>query len=165
MNSRSPKHGTTKLWLLAIMNSISNIIVFITIWFQFINSYIWLKLHIVFLVLLSFITWKHCHLQNLSLDFILTVILHWHSPHSLNISIINFQTISILSFSKISLLVIYYTFFSSPELKFKWAFLIKICPSFVIVVVVNFSHFHLLLQNHQANFNQTWHKASLGEGD
>ena len=24
---------------------------------------------------------------------------------------------------------------------------------------------NLLLQNHWANFNQTWHKASLGEGD
>ena len=29
---------------------------------------------------------------------------------------------------------------------------------------VNFSHFHLLLQNRWTNFNQTWHKASLGEG-
>ena len=57
--------------------------------------------------------------------------------------------------------------FSSPEPK---AFLIKICPLSVAVVVVvgvvvNFSHFHLLLQNHWANFNQTWHKASSGEGD
>ena len=40
-------------------------------------------------------------------------------------------------------------------------FLIKICPLSVVVVVlvvvvgvvVNFSHFHLLLQNHWANFN------------
>jgi hypothetical protein len=24
---------------------------------------------------------------------------------------------------------------------------------------------NLLLQNHQANFNQTWYKASLGEGN
>ena len=35
----------------------------------------------------------------------------------------------------------------------------------VVVVVVNVSYFHLLLQNHWANFNQTSHKASLGEGD
>ena len=42
--------------------------------------------------------------------------------------------------------------------KLKWAFLIACRPS------VNFSHFHLL-QNHCANFNQTWHKASFGEGD
>ena len=35
----------------------------------------------------------------------------------------------------------------------------------VVSVVVNFLHFHLLFQNHWANFNQTWHKASLGEGD
>ena len=33
-----------------------------------------------------------------------------------------------------------------------------------VIVFVNFSHF-LLHQNHWANFNQTWHKASLGEGD
>ena len=47
--------------------------------------------------------------------------------------------------------------------------LIMICPLTIVVVgvgvVVNFSHFYLLLQNHWANFNQTWHKASLGEGD
>lgn len=30
---------------------------------------------------------------------------------------------------------------------------------------VNFSPFHLHLQNHRANFNQTEHKALLGEGD
>ena len=48
----------------------------------------------------------------------------------------------------------------SPRLK--WAFLITICPLTVfVVVVVNFSHFQLLLQNHWVNFNQTWHKASL----
>ena len=28
---------------------------------------------------------------------------------------------------------------------------------------VHFSHFRLLLKNHWANFNQTWHKASLSE--
>ena len=32
-------------------------------------------------------------------------------------------------------------------------------------VCLNFSHFHLLLQNYKANFNQTWDKASLGESD
>ena len=39
----------------------------------------------------------------------------------------------------------------------KWAFLIKLCPLsvVVVVVVVNFSGFHLLLQNHLANFNHT----------
>ena len=30
---------------------------------------------------------------------------------------------------------------------------------------VNFSHFYLLLQNHKANFNQTWHKVSPGVGN
>ena len=52
----------------------------------------------------------------------------------------------------------------------KWAFLIKICLLFVVVVgvvvlvVVNFSHF-LLLRNQKAIFNKTWHKTSLGEVD
>ena len=50
------------------------------------------------------------------------------------------------------------------------AFLIKICllsvlvMLVVVVVGVKFSPFHLLLQNHWANLNQTWHKVSLGEG-
>ena len=60
------------------------------------------------------------------------------------------------------------TFLAHLSRRLKWAFLIKICPLsvvVVVVVVVNFSHFHLLLQNHWANFNQTCHKASLGEGD
>ena len=35
----------------------------------------------------------------------------------------------------------------------------------VVVVVVNFSHIHILLQNHWANFNQTWYKVSLSEWD
>ena len=39
------------------------------------------------------------------------------------------------------------------------------CCCLVVVIVVNFSNFHLLLQNQWANFNQTWHKASLDEGD
>ena len=45
--------------------------------------------------------------------------------------------------------------------RLKWAFLIKNCPLSVVVVVVNFSHFHLLLKNHWAKFNQTLHKSSL----
>ena len=53
---------------------------------------------------------------------------------------------------------------------FMYVFLNKICPLSVVVhvvvviVVINFSHFHLL-QNHWANFKQTWHKASMAEGD
>ena len=35
--------------------------------------------------------------------------------------------------------------------------------SLSICLSVNFSHFHQILQNHWANFNQTWHKVSLGE--
>ena len=79
-------------------------------------------------------------------------------------------------------------FLANPRQKLKWALLIKICPLSVVVVVINFSHFHLLqhlfprgdyyemakisltefknlLQNHWANFNQTWHNACLGEGN
>ena len=37
--------------------------------------------------------------------------------------------------------------------------------SVIVVVVVNFSHFLLLLHNHWTNFNQTSHKVSLGEGN
>ena len=56
--------------------------------------------------------------------------------------------------------------FSSPEPKAQVGFLITICPlSFVVVVVVNFSHFLLLLQNHWTNFNETWYKASLDDRD
>ena len=66
-------------------------------------------------------------------------------------------------------------FLSSPELKAEVSFfdhlLSVICSSvrlsvrLSICLSVNFSHFHLLLQSHWANFNQTWHKASLGKGD
>ena len=47
--------------------------------------------------------------------------------------------------------------------RLKWAFLIACRPS--IRLSVNSSHFNLLLHNHWAKFNQTWHKASLGGGD
>ena len=57
-------------------------------------------------------------------------------------------------------------FLAHLSLRLKWAFLITICQlSVVVVVVVNFSYFHLLLQNHRANFNQTLHNASLGKWD
>ena len=54
--------------------------------------------------------------------------------------------------------------FSSPEPKAQVSFSDHNLPV-VVVVVVNFSHFHLLLQNYLTNFNQTLHKASLGDGD
>ena len=40
---------------------------------------------------------------------------------------------------------------------------LSVCLS--VCLSVNFSHFHLLLQNHWADLNQTWHKASLDERD
>ena len=58
--------------------------------------------------------------------------------------------------------------FSSPELKAQVSFsdhLSSVVCRLSVRLSVNFSHFHLLLQNHWANFNQTWHKASLGEVD
>ena len=63
-------------------------------------------------------------------------------------------------------------FFAHLSRKLKWAFLItcgpwsvrpSVCPS--VRLSVDFSHFHLLLQNHWANFNQTWHKVSLVKWD
>ena len=49
--------------------------------------------------------------------------------------------------------------------RLKWVFLITICLLSVllvfVIVVVNFSYFHLFLHNHRANFNQTWLKHSL----
>ena len=35
----------------------------------------------------------------------------------------------------------------------------------VFVIVLNFSNFYLIPQNHWAKLNQSWHKASLGKGD
>ena len=57
------------------------------------------------------------------------------------------------------------SFLAHLSRRLKWAFLITICPlSFVVVVVVvNYSHFLLLLQNHWTNFTKTWYKASLGD--
>ena len=63
--------------------------------------------------------------------------------------------------------------FSSPEPKAQLSIFdqnLSVAPLSVVfgvggvVVVVNFSHFNLL-QNHCTDFNQTWHKASLDEGD
>ena len=77
--------------------------------------------------------------------------------------------------SRVSFLKIYYVVFSSPELKAQVSFsdhlssvvCLSVRPSVCLSVrlSVNFTHFHLLLQNHWAKFNQTWHKASLGKGD
>ena len=53
-------------------------------------------------------------------------------------------------------------FFSSPELKARVTFRDRRL-SFVNLSV-NFSHFHLFLQKHWANFSQSWHKAILVKG-
>jgi hypothetical protein len=56
--------------------------------------------------------------------------------------------------------------FSSPELKAQVSFtdhpLSVVC---LAVCLLNNYIFLLLLQNCWANFNQTWHKASLDKGD
>ena len=54
-------------------------------------------------------------------------------------------------------------FLAHLKLKLKWASYSD--RLFSVRLYVNFSHNHHLLQNHWANFNQTWHKASSGEGD
>ena len=56
----------------------------------------------------------------------------------------------------------YQIFLAHLSWKLKWVSSVvcqSVCPS------INFSNFRLLLKNHWANFNQTWHKASLCEGD
>ena len=58
--------------------------------------------------------------------------------------------------------------FSSPEPKAQVSFSdqnLSVVVVVIVDVVVIFSHFHLLLQNHWPNFNQTWHKASFGKGN
>ena len=59
------------------------------------------------------------------------------------------------------------SFSSSPELKAQVSFSDRLSSVVCLSVrlSVNFSHGPLLLQKHWANFNQTWHKASLGEVD
>ena len=49
--------------------------------------------------------------------------------------------------------------FRSPELKAQVSFSDHL--SSVVCLSENFSHFHIL-QNHWVNYNQTWHKVSLG---
>jgi hypothetical protein len=67
----------------------------------------------------------------------------------------------------------FFYFLAHLSWKLKWAFLIARCPASVCLSVrlsVRLSvckllYFRLLLQNHWANFNQTWLKSSLGQGD
>ena len=56
---------------------------------------------------------------------------------------------------------LYFNFLAHLSQRLKWAFLIKICllsvvVFVVVVVVVNFSHFHLLLQNNLAQSILGW---------
>jgi hypothetical protein len=61
------------------------------------------------------------------------------------------------------------SFLAHLSWKLKWAILIARCPSSicpsVCLSVCKLLHFRLLLQNHWANINQTWHKSSLGGGN
>jgi hypothetical protein len=55
-------------------------------------------------------------------------------------------------------------FVSLPKLKAQAQVSFSGHPLFIVHQSENFLHFQLLLQNHTANFNHTWHKSSLGEG-
>ena len=70
-----------------------------------------------------------------------------------------FYWVSIIFNMKLSL------FLAHQRQGFKWTFLIKTSLLSAVVVVINFSYFYLLLQNHWANFIQTWHKTFTDEGD
>ena len=81
-------------------------------------------------------------------------------------------TIAISKLKVVKQVIMNGAFLAHLNRRLKWAFLMKICPLSVVVIVVvfvfivvNFSHFDLLLQNQWASFNQTWHKSSLCEGD
>jgi hypothetical protein len=54
--------------------------------------------------------------------------------------------------------------FSSPELKAQVSFSDRLLSG-VRLSVCKHLHFWLLLENRWTNFNQTWHKSSLGEGN
>ena len=59
----------------------------------------------------------------------------------------------------------YQLFLAESAIELFWSPLVRhlsVFPSVCLFVI--FSHFQLFIQNHWANFNQTWHKASLGEG-
>jgi hypothetical protein len=75
-----------------------------------------------------------------------------------------FHEVMALELRKKSRIISFPHFFSSPELKAQVSY--SDHPlSVVRLSVCKLLHFRLLLQNHWANFNQTWHKSSLGGGD
>ena len=53
---------------------------------------------------------------------------------------------------------IFSPFLAHLSQRLKWAIVIGLRPASVVgvVVVVNFSHFQLLLQNHWRDFDETW---------
>ena len=63
-------------------------------------------------------------------------------------------------FKRYTLGILFKFFFSF----FYW-YLSQLMYIIVFVIVLNFSHFCLIPQNHWAKLNQSWHKASLGKGD
>jgi hypothetical protein len=70
----------------------------------------------------------------------------------------------IYKFTFFLIVLFIFVFLAHLSWKLKWAFLIARCPS--VCPSANFNlHFGLLLQNHWTNFDQTWHKSSLGKGD
>ena len=85
------------------------------------------------------------------------------STRTFNIKIVNFMTLWSGLYARFGFYC--QLMFSSPELKAQVSFSDQlssvVCLSVHLSVI--FSHVYLLLQNHWANFNQNWHKVSLGE--
>ena len=69
-------------------------------------------------------------------------------------------------YSQWMLLTVLNTGFSSLDLKAQVSKSDRLSPVCLSVrPSLNFSHVRLLFQDHGANFNQTWQKAFIGEGD
>ena len=80
--------------------------------------------------------------------------IHSHPPRKGNKRTI-LQLIQAKKYSKFAIL-------SSPELKAQVRFSDRLASD---RLYVNNSHLPLLLRNHWGNFNQTWHKAPLDDGN
>jgi hypothetical protein len=120
---------------------------------------------------LSHIFWDSLAIWEFFIPHSCEVILLWHHIFSMiyfswwsKLWIVFFTISMVQLFGKyvnlvfVSLHVICKPFLAHQSWKLKWAFLI-VCPS--VYKLLQFR----LLQNQWTNFNQTWHKSSLGGGE